>query len=197
MLTAYRQRLGLILAALFIGAAGAHGQGISPVEISLGYSYVRSNAPPAGCGCFSMNGGSGGFATLLGHNISAVAEVGGYFQNNVTNSGRSLQVETFLFGPRYSSNHWKRWTLYGQGLFGGALGSGTLYGSSATTSGSASGFSLSAGGGLDFNVSQRFSIRLFQLDYLMTRLPNYINNYQNNIRYSAGVVFHIGQPHTH
>lgn len=116
MLTAYCQRLGLILAVFFIGAAGAHGQGISPVEISLGYSYVRSNAPPAGCGCFSMNGGSGGFATLLGHNISAVAEVGGYFQNNVVNSGRSLQVETFLFGPRYSSNHWKRWTLYGQGL---------------------------------------------------------------------------------
>jgi len=120
--------------------------------------------------------------------------VGGYFQNNVDNSGRSLRVETFLFGPRYSSSHWKKWTPFGQGLFGGALGSGTLYGPNATTSASTSGFSLSAGGGLDWNASPHVSVRLFQVDYLMTRLPNAINNYQNNIRITAGVVFHFGQP---
>jgi hypothetical protein len=144
-----------------------------------------------------MNGGSGGFAAFLGHGISAVADVGGYFQNNVVNSGRSLQVETFLFGPRYSSPHWKKWTPFGQALFGGALGSGTLYGPNATTSGNASGFSMSAGGGLDWNVSQRVSVRLIQADYLMTRLPNAVNNNQNNIRITVGVVFHFGQPRDH
>ena len=180
--------------ALLLSVAGAYGQGASPVEIALGYSYVHSNAPVAGCGCFNMNGGIGGFAASLGHGFSAVAEAGGYFQNNVDNSGRSLQVETLLFGPRYSSAHWKRWTPFAQALFGGALGSGTLYGPNATTSGSASGFALSAGGGLDFNVSQHMSVRIFQADYLMTRLPNFINNYQNNFRISAGVVFHIGRP---
>lgn len=194
MLTDYRQKLGVGLALLILSAAGAHGQGVTPVEISAGYSYVRANAPPGGCGCFSMNGLSGGFAAFLGHGMSAVADVGGYFQNNVDSSGRSLRVETFLFGPRYSSSHWKRVTPFGQALFGGALGSGTLYGPNATTSASASGFALSAGGGLDFNVSSHVSVRLFQAEYLMTRLPNSVNNNQNNIRITAGVVFHLGEP---
>ena len=196
MLTDYRQKLGVGLALLFFSAAGAHGQGVTPVEVALGYSYVRTNAPPGGCGCFSMNGGSGGFAAHLGHGISAVTDVGGYFQNNVDSSGRSLRVETFLFGPRYSSSHWKRITPFGQALFGGALGSGTLYGPNANTSASTSGFAMIAGGGLDFNVSSHFSVRLFQADYLMTRLPNSVNNNQNNIRITAGVVFHLGEPHT-
>jgi outer membrane immunogenic protein len=193
----YRRRLGLGLAALLLSAGAAHGQGASPVEFSLGYSYVHSNAPPAGCGCFSMNGGTGDFAALLGHDFSAVAQAGGYFQNNVHNSGRSLRVETFLFGPRYSSAHWKRWTPYAQVLFGGSLGSGTLYGPNATTSGTASGFSMSAGGGMDFKVSPHVSIRLFQVDYLMTQLPNAVNNVQNNLRVTAGVVFRLGRPPSH
>lgn len=201
MFTNFRQRLGIGLAVLFLGAAGAHGQGpgqgAAPVEVSVGYSYVRANAPPGGCGCFSMNGLSGGFAALLGHNISAVADVGSYFQHNVDNSGRNLRIETLLVGPRYSWSKWAKWTPYAQGLFGGALGSGTLYGPDAATSGNASGFAMSAGGGLNWNVTQHVSIRLFQAEYLMTRLPNSINNYQNNIRITAGVVFRIGQPRGH
>jgi peptidoglycan-associated lipoprotein len=204
MLTHYRQRLGIALAVLFFSAAGARAQSVAPVEVAFGYSYVRANAPPGGCGCFSMNGLNGSLATLLGHNVSVVGEVGGYFRNNVDGSGRSLRVETFLFGPRYSFAHGNKFTPYVQGLFGGTVGSGTLYGvtattatSSATTSATTGGFSMSAGGGLDWNVRGRLSIRLFQVDYLMTRLPNYINNYQNNIRISAGVVVRLGLPHTH
>jgi hypothetical protein len=69
------------LAAALLGAAAAHGQEVSPFEVSLGYSYVRANASPGQCGCFSMNGGSGAFAASMGHGISLVADVDGYFQN--------------------------------------------------------------------------------------------------------------------
>ena len=31
-------------------------------ELALDYSYLRSNAPPGGCGCFNLNGGSATFA---------------------------------------------------------------------------------------------------------------------------------------
>jgi outer membrane immunogenic protein len=27
-------------------------------EVAVGYTYIRSNAPPGECDCFSMNGGS-------------------------------------------------------------------------------------------------------------------------------------------
>lgn len=119
MVTVYYRRLGIAVALLLLGGVRAHGQGTSPVEVALGYSYVHSNAPPGGCGCFNLNGGSGGFAAYLGHGFSAVADVGGYFQNNVIGSGRSLRVETFLLGSRIASHHWTKWTPYGQALFGG------------------------------------------------------------------------------
>lgn len=196
MITVIRRSLGPLLAALLLCTAAARGQGASPLEVSLGYSYMRANAPPGQCGCFNMNGGSGSLAASLGHGVSAVADVGGYFQNNVVGSGRSLTLETFLFGPRYSIRHAKKWTPFAQFLAGGAHGSGTLYGT-ATSSGSASGFSLSGGGGLDWNVNRNVSVRLFQAEYLMTRLPNAVNGYQNDLRLTFGVVFHFGKPRGH
>jgi len=193
MMTVIRRRLGPLLAALLLCTAAGHGQGASPVEVSLGYSYVHANAPPGQCGCFNMNGGSGAFAVSLGHGLSAVADVGGYFQNNVVGAGRSLTIETSLFGPRYSYRRSKKWTPFAQVLAGGAHGSGTLYGS-ATTSGSVNGFSMSAGGGLDWRAGRNVSLRLFQAEYLMTRLPNYANNNQNDLRLTFGVVLHFGKP---
>jgi outer membrane immunogenic protein len=62
MITVIRRRLGPILAAALLCTAAAHGQGVSPFEVSQGYSYLRANAAPGQCGCFSMNGGSGAFA---------------------------------------------------------------------------------------------------------------------------------------
>jgi hypothetical protein len=117
-----------------------------------------------------MNGGSGAVAVSLGHGISAVADVGGYFQNNVVSSGRSLTMETFLFGPRYSYRHSKKWTPFAQFLAGGAHGSGT---------------------------SRHVSVRLFQAEYLMTRLPNAVNNNQNDLRLTFGVVLHFGKLRGH
>jgi peptidoglycan-associated lipoprotein len=196
MTTVIRRSLGPWLAALLLCSAAARGQGASPVEVSLGYSYLHANAPPGQCGCFNMNGGSGAFAANVGHGFSAVADVGGYIQNNVVSSGRSFTMETFLFGPRYSIRHSKKLTLFAQVLAGGAHGSGTLYGT-ATSSGSVNGFSLSAGGGLDWNVSRHVSVRLFDAEYLMTRLPNAGNNNQNDLRLTFGVVFRIGKPRGH
>jgi outer membrane immunogenic protein len=193
MRTVIRRRWGPLLAAALLGAAAAHGQEVSPFEVSLGYSYVRANASPGQCGCFSMNGGSGAFAASMGHGISLVADVDGYFQNNVVGAGRSLTVETFLFGPRLSSHHWKKWTPFAQALAGEAHGNGTLYGST-TTSASVNGFSTSAGGGLDWNVGRNMSLRLIQAEYLLTRLPNYVNNNQNDLRLTFGVVLHFGRP---
>jgi peptidoglycan-associated lipoprotein len=193
MITVYRRRLGYFLAALLLSAAAAHGQGLGGAEVSLGYSYMRANAPPGQCGCFNMNGLSGEFATGLGHGFSVVADLGGYHQGNVDSSGLSLWVVNYLFGPRLSYRRSKHWTPFAQFLVGGAHGSGTLYGSSTGASGSANGFALSTGGGLDWKATRHVSVRLFQVEYLNTRLPNSSNDVQNNLRITAGVVFHFGK----
>ena len=37
----------------------------SRAELALNYSYLHSNAPPSGCGCFNLNGGSADFAWAI------------------------------------------------------------------------------------------------------------------------------------
>jgi len=51
-------------------------------------------------------------------------------------------------------------------------------------------FAWAIGGGVDWNLKERLAIRLGQFDYL----PTYFGSTtQNNIRYSAGVVFRPGK----
>ena len=55
------------------------------------------------------------------------------------------------------------------------------------------GYSLrcNIGGGLDERINARFSVHLVEADYLLTLLNNGGSNRQNNLRISAGVVFHF------
>ena len=193
MIKVYCRRLGCGLAAMLMGAVALYGAGYGGSEVSLGYSYVRANAPPGECGCFNINGFSGEFATGVGHGLSIVADLGAYHQGNVVSSGLSLWVVNYLFGPRYSYHRSKHWTPFVQFLVGGAHGSGTIYNPSTSVPGSPNAFSLSAGGGLDWKATRHISIRLFQAEYLNTRLPNSATNEQNNFRLTAGVVFHFGK----
>jgi hypothetical protein len=51
---------------------------------------------------------------------------------------------------------------------------------------------MTAGGGIDFKVSKHVSVRPVQADYFLTKIPDGLNNRQNNFRFSAGVVFRFG-----
>jgi opacity protein-like surface antigen len=46
-------------------------------------------------------------------------------------------------------------------------------------------FAMAAGGGLDFNLTERLALRVAQADYLLTRLGQ---STQNNLRVSTGFV---------
>jgi hypothetical protein len=52
---------------------------------------------------------------------------------------------------------------------------------------------MTAGGGVDFNVSRHIAIRPFQGEYFLTKFSDGNNNRQNNFRYSAGIVFRLGR----
>jgi hypothetical protein len=75
-------------------------------------------------------------------------------------------------------------------LFGAAReGSGVFANANSHTA-----LATSFGGGVDWNVRDRFSIRPLQFDYILTHFPEATggtNLTQNNLRVSAGIVFHF------
>jgi peptidoglycan-associated lipoprotein len=154
-------------------------------ELALTYSYLRANAPPAACGCFSMNGGAAVFAYAVKPSFSAVAEAGAVTASNVNSSGRDLTLSDYLVGGRYSLRS-TRFTPYAQLLLGAAQASGTLAPGQLGMSSTA--FAMSVGGGLDLKLTHRLALRLVQADYLLTLLPNRIDDHQNSLRVSTGIV---------
>jgi peptidoglycan-associated lipoprotein len=165
-------------------------------ELGLAYNYLRTNAPPDGCGCFSMNGGSVSFAWRLRPRISLVADIGATRVGDVTSEHHDLTLTTLLFGSRFHfpekrmGTEQARYALkpFAQVLFGGAHASGAL---SGTASGSSNGFAFAAGGGVDMSLNRRIALRLLQTDYLLTRVPNGVNDNQNSLRVASGVVIRL------
>lgn len=49
---------------------------------------------------------------------------------------------------------------------------------------------IEPGAGLDFNLREHFAVRIFQIDYVMSR---FYNQRQDNGRVSAGIVFQLGR----
>jgi outer membrane immunogenic protein len=178
----------------FTSAAAAQSTPLAPLEIEAGYNYLHTNAPPKDCGCFSMNGGEASAAYRLHHSFSAVALFQGVTNGNVNDQGRSLTLTSYTFGGRYTyhfADH--RLAPFGQVLVGAAHADGSLYAKGSASSGSATAFASSIGGGADVTLTPRISLRVVQVDYLLTLLPNGVNDRQNNLSVSTGIVFHVGR----
>jgi len=163
-------------------------------EVAIDYSYLHSNAPPGGCGCFNLNGGSADFAwAIKPGKWDVVGDVVAGYASGVSAAGYGLTLSAFTAGVRYLPpiGH-SSFQPFGQVLAGVAHSSGTLVqGSQSATTNAGAAFASNFGGGLDLRANQRFSIRLVEADYLLTTFDNGSNNHQNNLRISAGVVIHF------
>lgn len=162
-----------------------------PLEIAIGYSYLRSNANPGQCGCFNMNGGNVQAALHLYRGFSFVADLTGETAASVQNVGLGLSLVSFTAGPRFSHSFRRRFTPFAQSLFGAVHGFDSYFPVAAGPTGAATDFAMIAGGGLDIPISRRLAIRPIEADDLLTRLPNGGNNVENNLRLSAGLVIRI------
>jgi len=164
-------------------------------ELALGYSYIHSNVPPGGCGCFNLNGGNATFAWPLRSGRFALAgDITIAHAGSASSTGDGLTLSTFTAGGRYLPHlgH-SAWQPFGQALLGFAHANGALVaGSNPGSANANASFAANIGGGLDLRASPGFSIRLVEADYLLTTFDNGSNNHQNNVRIAAGVVFRFG-----
>jgi len=181
---------GLLLAAF--GASSAAAQDVAKVDVFGGYTYMYGNVVTTGRG-ISLNGGIGSAAYNFNNWLGLAADFGVYHQGNVAASGASLTVETYLAGPRLNWRKGEKFVPFAQVLVGGGHAGGGVFTTGGHALGTQNGFAMTAGGGVDWNVNSRISVRLFQAEYLRTQFNNGVNSNQNNFRLSAGVVFHFGK----
>jgi outer membrane immunogenic protein len=169
---------------------------VSPyrAELAVGCSYLHSNAPPGGCGCFNLNGGNSTFAwTVKPGSLALVGDFAIAHVGTISSSGDSLTLSTFTAGIRFLSpvGH-SSLQPFGQILAGLAHSSGALVqGSNPGAANAGAAFAGNFGGGIDLRATPRFSIRLVEADYLLTTFDNRSNNRQNTLRITAGVVIHF------
>ena len=175
-----------LLAFLSFTAAAAFAQETPKLDVSVGYSYFRDNPSTSGVPSFNLHGGSASAAYNFNDWLGAVADFGGYHANNILGSGVDGTLSTYLFGPRISYRKHERFTPFAQTLFGVAH-------SSVSFGGTDNAFAASFGGGVDVKISNRFSWRPAQVEYLLTRFQEATTNRetQNNLRVTTGLVFHF------
>jgi opacity protein-like surface antigen len=181
---------------LVFGVSASAQETTTPVaEVGLSYSYTRVN-PGGTLSAANANGGYGYVEYNFNKVVGLVGELGA---NHVGNAGGVQLGNTtfeYLFGPRFN---WRmsRFTPYVQTLVGGQRFSNGLDISSSTPrlASAQNNFAAAIGGGVDINLTKHIAVKPIQVEYLMAQVSTgagNLNFVQNNLRYSAGVVFRFG-----
>jgi hypothetical protein len=165
------RKLCLALGLFFLVSLSAHAQDQDKVEIFGGYSYLRLDTSPAPS--VNLNGWEASAQYKVTSWLGGVADFSGDYGSI---AGVGTQFHTFLFGPQVSFP--ARISPFAHVLVGGAHISG---GGNSDTA-----FASAIGVGIDAKITDRFSWRLIQGDYLISRFSDHT---QNNARVSTGIVF--------
>jgi outer membrane immunogenic protein len=186
-----RLTLFVVAAALLGFCDSSSAQQSGAIEFGANYNYVHANLPPGGCGCFSLQGGSAWGAFSLTRNFAVVGELAIQHASGAT-AGQDLTLTSYTVGPRFAWPGSERFRPFAQALIGGAHAGGSLApGASAGFPGSPNSFAFLAGGGLDLSLNRHFSLRAFEADYYLTHFANGVNDHQNNLRISVGLIFRL------
>jgi hypothetical protein len=184
-----------LVAVVFLFAAIGAAQAVraqdeaSKMELYGGYDYSRFNInsnvsgqPPSQT--LNGNGGGGQMAFNVTQWLGVLGDAGGYWATNATKQGAAIP---YLFGPRFNLRRHVV-TPFAQVLVGGVVSS-----SGIEEIGWQNHFAMTAGGGIDVRASKHISICPLQAEYFLTKIPDGLNNRQNNFRFSAGISLLLGK----
>jgi hypothetical protein len=201
-----RGRVLLVGACLLAGSL-AWGQqdnnkaNLSKTSVDLGLTYAAERAyiAPGNCDCFWFNGGGADVAVTFWKGFGVAGALTGDHASNVT-PGVDISKISYMAGPRYTYRplvlkmHGEsklRTQFFGEALFGGAHAFDSSFPSASGLKASADSYAMQIGGGVNIFISKRFAIRIPELDYVRTALPNGNSDVQNDLRLGFGVTYHI------
>jgi len=187
----------IFLALMCLPLASVAQSQAAPSTVNLRFSEQFSNAPPASCGCFGLEGvaadAAWNFVPASGKRaiVAFAVDAGVEHTGKVSNADYGLTLTTVSAGPRFLLPTQKL-DSFVQVLFGFAHGSNSEFPKGNTLVPSASSFAFDLGAGADYPLHNRHvSVRVLQVDYLRTGMPNITSNWQNNLRIGAGVTWHF------
>jgi len=183
----------IVITLALLGAAlpvAAQDQA-SKFELYGGYYYTRVNVNASAVGggpseTFNGNGGADSLNTMR-RTTSDWWRIWPLWRNQYRKwriGWRSVHLSLWAKSKLSASQNYS----IRQALFGGIRTTNGI-GESA----SENNFALTAGGGIDFKVSRQVSVRPVQAEYFMSKIPDGLNDRQNNLRLGAGVVFRLGR----
>jgi hypothetical protein len=178
MKTRHLQAKALVFVCLAAALLSVPASAQTPrIAVEAGYSFMRFDSSTIGFADYSnLQGANGSLSYNLTPSFGVTAEISGEY-------GDHLQVAGWMVGPQVY-HHFLGADFFAHGLFGQAQTKLDI-GTSVTNTGRA----IAGGGGVDFPISARFSIRPIQVDFINTQT---FNVSQNNLRFSAGLVFRWG-----
>jgi hypothetical protein len=147
-------------------------------EVFGGYQYTRITVADTG---FNFNGWNASLTGNVNKWFGIAADFSGAYK---TESGVSVKVHTYTFGPVVSLNHEGTINPFVHALFGGAHLGASLTG---LGSGGTNGFTMMMGGGVDAKVTPHLAIRAVQADWVYYHFQGVGES--KNVRISTGLVF--------
>jgi len=183
-------------------------EGVAPFEFNM--SFQPQVFPGTGASCL---GGNGSVAFRIGAEWQLVAEAGGC---KMTGLGENLSGDslTYMLGPRWKPAGSGRWSPHLQVLVGGQKVTQELfspvqwsawerkvtttstparYRSNYVQRDEANAFAVSAGGGLDFKLSDALALRVASLEYRHAWMkPVLGRDFSTGVQFSTGVVLRMG-----
>ena len=162
-----------------LGAARpAAAQDMPRVQVFGGYSYTRFDSPSFG---FANASGLNGYNFAPAYNLirgfGVMAELSGQY-------GSKLNLRDIAVGPQFLYPRGKETVLRPSSHRRSPLAGASWMPAKKTRHGR-----WSLGGGMDYDLTPRFAVRVFQVDYLHTTL---FSETQNNLRFSTGLVYRWG-----
>jgi hypothetical protein len=191
----------LLLAMLFAATAQpCRAQSQRSFDLGLAYTQERSKfIGPAAGNYFYLRGATVDVAEDLYKGIGLSVEGTGISSTNLEGNIDIEHVQ-FLAGPRYTRNFgrnsdfaWNRHAgVFVEAKAGYTFATSGLYPVNGVVQSHAAGLTYLGGGGVNFKIYHRFDLRLIEVGYERTQLPNGTTNVQNTLRVSSGINFHFG-----
>jgi hypothetical protein len=167
-------------AMLLLGLPASAQEVIPTAEGFVGYSLgmMDSRQPGDRKSRHVANGFLASGSANLNRTLGLVGEIGAQFRSASASSALQEAVQ-YRFGPRLNLRSGDGVTGFVHGMIGGMTVRGGLDDGTA--------FTVGAGGGLEVPATDRFSVRIFQFDYIPRRVSG---DWRQGFRFGSGLVIH-------